>query len=81
METPVLADIMGETETESPHSLGILIEWKQTKRSSKVLFNCPHSLGILIEWKLQFGQTHETSLERPHSLGILIEWKLYEGLY
>ncbi len=40
-------------EASSPHSLGILIEWKphlQVSILSLLLFR-PHSLGILIEWK------------------------------
>ena len=41
-------------EKSSPHSLGILIEWKHIFLSpgSKPLHSGPHSLGILIEWKL-----------------------------
>ena len=36
-----------------PHSLGILIEWKQTLKlvTCKDFITYPHSLGILIEWK------------------------------
>ncbi len=38
-----------------PHSLGILIEWKQLHKSHPIQttsMESPHSLGILIEWKL-----------------------------
>ncbi len=41
----------------SPHSLGILIEWKQIKIDNivySILSKGPHSLGILIEWKQLF---------------------------
>ena len=36
-----------------PHSLGILIEWKQESHGLFPLLNYnPHSLGIVVEWKL-----------------------------
>ena len=41
----------------NPHSLGILIEWKQGFKTMDILILIlyPHSLGILIEWKQVYG--------------------------
>ena len=63
--------------SDCPHSLGTLIEWKQTTNSTLVQLSHkgPHSLGTLIEWKLPEVFFIPIIEYCPHSLGTLIEWK------
>ena len=64
----------------NPHSLGILIEWKQRTKLICVYFTLAKSpLVGDINWmetspQSIFGRDFDT-LRYPHSLGILIEWK------
>ncbi len=62
---------------QSPHSLGIPIEWKPVPAQTVTLMvKRPHSLGIPIEWKLDITVWEGSAAWRsPHSLGIPIEWK------
>ena len=78
METVVLHQEEHCLDGSSPHSLGILIEWKlPILLVGELMDPGPHSLGILIEWKLITSEVTMLVmvLRGPHSLGILIEWK------
>ena len=65
--------------TDSPYSLGKLIEWKHRVTDSSfdaIRLTAPYSLGKLIEWKQYDRDTSEQRDWSPYSLGKLIDWKL-----
>src|SRR4028118_1279107 len=79
METARLAASGSSLRSDSPHSLGKLIEWKHLRyycsHSYHGVLYSPHSLGKLIEWKLNENTKTPLLPGAPHSLGKLIEWK------
>jgi len=59
MET--LTEAPSDTDQNSPHSLGKLIEWKLVRDDFLVgEIKTPHSLGKLIEWKPESNEAFLT---------------------